>query len=49
VTQKLEVTAESQMLEPSSSTLSAMVENKRIEDLPLNGRNIFSLPAWFRA
>jgi hypothetical protein len=43
VAQKLEVTAESQMLEPSSSTLSAVVENKRIEDLPLNGRNIFSL------
>jgi len=43
VTQKLEVTAESQMLEPSSSTLSAVVENKRIVDLPLNGRNIFSL------
>jgi Carboxypeptidase regulatory-like domain len=43
VTQKLEVTAESQMLEPSSSALSGVVENKRIVDLPLNGRNVFSL------
>jgi hypothetical protein len=31
------------LLEATSSTLSAVVENKRILDLPLNGRNIYSL------
>ena len=43
VTQQIEVGAGAQMIEPASSSLSAVVENKRIEDLPLNGRNIFSL------
>jgi Carboxypeptidase regulatory-like domain len=43
VSQQLEVRAGAQLIEPSTSSLSAIVENKRIEDLPLNGRNIFSL------
>lgn len=37
------VTAQAQLLEASTSTLSAIVENKRILDLPLNGRNILQL------
>lgn len=43
VIEQVKVTAEAQLLEANSSTLSAVVENKRIIDLPLNGRNIYSL------
>lgn len=43
VTENVEVTGQAQMVEASTSTLSAVVENKRILDLPLNGRNIFQL------
>jgi len=39
------VTAEAQLVESTNSTLGAVVENKRILDLPLNGRNIFNLAA----
>src|SRR5438128_3203178 len=45
VTEQVEVTAEAQLLESATSTLSAVVENKRILDLPLNGRNIYQLTA----
>lgn len=45
VTERVEVLAQPQMIESSTSTLSAVVENKRIVDLPLNGRNIFTLTA----
>ncbi|MDX1981978.1 MAG: TonB-dependent receptor [Bryobacteraceae bacterium] len=41
--ERIQVTAESQLVESASSTLGAVVENKRIVDLPLNGRNIFDL------
>jgi hypothetical protein len=37
------VTGQAQMLETNTSSLSAVVENKRIVDLPLNGRNILQL------
>lgn len=37
------VTGQVQMLESNTSSLSAIVENKRIVDLPLNGRNILQL------
>ncbi|MDQ1474166.1 MAG: hypothetical protein QOJ99_5646, partial [Bryobacterales bacterium] len=39
------VTGEAQLVEAANSTLGALVENKRILDLPLNGRNIFNLAA----
>ena len=45
VTEQVQVTAEAQLVESATSTLSAVVENKRILDLPLNGRNIYSLAA----
>lgn len=45
VTEKVSVTGQGLLLETSSSALSAVVENKRILDLPLNGRNIYSLTA----
>ena len=43
VTEQVQVTAEAQLLESASATLSGLVENKRILDLPLNGRNVYSL------
>ncbi|MCC6391936.1 MAG: TonB-dependent receptor [Bryobacterales bacterium] len=43
VTEQVEVTAEAQLLESATATLSGLVENKRILDLPLNGRNVYSL------
>lgn len=45
VSENVQVTAEAQLLESTSSTLGAVVENKRIVDLPLNGRNIYNLAA----
>lgn len=45
VSEKVQVTAEAQLVESQSSTLGAVVENKRILDLPLNGRNIYNLSA----
>jgi len=43
VTEKVEVTATGPLLEASSAALSAVVENKKIIELPLNNRNIYSL------
>ncbi len=43
VSDQVSVTAQAQLIETGTSTLSGLVENKRILDLPLNGRNIFSL------
>src|SRR5260370_2971851 len=40
---RVEVTATGPLLETSSATLSSVVENKKIIDLPLNNRNIYSL------
>ena len=45
VTENVQVTAEAQLVESTTSTLGAVVENKRIVDLPLNGRNILNLSA----
>ncbi|HWB95361.1 MAG TPA: TonB-dependent receptor, partial [Bryobacteraceae bacterium] len=45
VTENVEVTASAQLVESTTSTLGAVVENKRIVDLPLNGRNIYQLAA----
>lgn len=43
VSEKIEVTATGPLLDASSATLSSVVENKKIVDLPLNNRNIYSL------
>lgn len=43
VTERVQVTATGPLLEASNATLSAVVENKKIIDLPLNNRNIYSL------
>lgn len=43
VSERVEVTATGPLLESSNATLSSVVENKKIIDLPLNNRNIYSL------
>lgn len=43
MSERIEVTASAQMVEATNATLSSVVENKKIVDLPLNGRNIYSL------
>src|SRR5262249_43151647 len=43
VTESVQVTGEAQMIETTVSTLGTVTENKKIVDLPLNGRNIHSL------
>ena len=43
VTERVQVTATGPLLEASSATLSTVVENKKIVDLPLNNRNVYSL------
>ncbi len=42
VTESVSVTANALELETGTSTLSTVIENKQIVDLPLNGRNVFS-------
>ncbi len=43
IAEKVQVSADALLVESASSTLGAVVENKRIVDLPLNGRNILDL------
>ena len=43
VTEVIEVEASAQMLQTSSTALGAVIEQKRIEDLPINGRNYLNL------
>jgi hypothetical protein len=43
VSERVEVTATGPLLEASNATLSSVVENKKIIDLPLNNRNVYSL------
>jgi hypothetical protein len=45
VTESVTVTGKEQLLQTTTSTLSGVVENRRIIDLPLNGRNVYSLAA----
>ena len=43
VTDQIEVVGQAPLMESVSSTLGKVVDNKKIVDLPLNGRNIYSL------
>jgi hypothetical protein len=43
ITQTMEVTAAAPVLDFQTSSLGQVIENKRIVDLPLNGRNPFAL------
>lgn len=43
VTQQVEVTSAAPLLESQTSSLGQVIENKRIIELPLNGRNPFAL------
>ena len=45
VTESVTVTGSAQLLDTSTATLSGVVENRRIIDLPLNGRNVYGLAA----
>ena len=48
VSESVTVTGGAQLVDTTTATLSGVVENKRIIDLPLNGRNVYSL-AWATA
>jgi hypothetical protein len=43
LTESVVVTADASMLEAASSTIGKVVDNRRIMDLPLNSRNVYSL------
>ena len=43
VTQEVTVTSSAPMVETSTSTESYLVDDRRVQDLPLNGRNIIAL------
>ncbi len=45
VTETVEVSATGQMLATENATVGTVIEERRIMDLPLNGRNFFSLVA----
>ena len=45
ITESVTISGGAQLIETTSATLSGVVENKRIIDLPLNGRNVYSLAA----
>jgi hypothetical protein len=49
VTQTIEVSVQTPLLQTETSTLGQVVEGRKVLELPLNGRNIFSLVAWFPA
>lgn len=48
VTESVTVNSGAQLVDTTTATLSGVVEDKRIIDLPLNGRNVYSL-AWATA
>ena len=45
VTESVEVTSETSLLQPETSSLGQVVEQRKANELPLNGRNIYNLTA----
>ena len=43
LTQEISVTAQAALVDTTSGTVSSLVDDRRIVDLPLNGRNVMSL------
>jgi hypothetical protein len=43
VSQTVEVTGETPLLQPETSSLGQVVEGRKVSELPLNGRNVFNL------
>ena len=43
LSQKVEVKSQIEMVEASTATLGGVVENRMVDDLPLNNRNVFNL------
>ena len=43
ITESVEVTAATPLVDSATSSLGQVIENKKIVDLPLNGRNVFAL------
>src|SRR5467141_5218602 len=43
VSQSIEVTGETPLLQPETSSLGQVVEERKANELPLNGRNVFNL------
>ena len=43
VSQTVEVTGETPLLQPETSSLGQVVEGRKVGELPLNGRNVFNL------
>jgi hypothetical protein len=43
VTQTIEVTGETPLLQPDSSSLGQVIDQRKANELPLNGRNVFNL------
>jgi len=43
VTQTVEVTAETPLLQPDSSSLGQVIDGRKVNELPLNGRNVYNL------
>ncbi len=43
VTQTVEVTAETPLLQPTSSSLGQVIDERKTNEIPLNGRNVFNL------
>ena len=45
ITESVEVTASTPLLEPQTSSLGQVVDGRKVRDLPLNGRNPLALVA----
>ena len=43
VSQTVEVTAETPLLQPTSSSLGQVIDERKTNEIPLNGRNVFNL------
>ena len=43
VTQTVEVTAETPLLQPTTTSLGQVIDERKTNEIPLNGRNVFNL------